>query len=118
MGNSVNIRVISTDRLFKLGQRVALLSYCAYAEYDVAREAKVIRLPDTLDGQPFPGEPLGCAMNVLSRSDIQPGQTVAIVGVGFLGALLAAISARCLAACSRLSRRSKRGAKELATCAS
>ncbi len=45
-------------------------------------------LPPELAGQPFPGEPLGCAMNIFRRSDIQPGQTVAIVGIGFLGALL------------------------------
>ena len=45
-------------------------------------------LPASLDGQPFPGEPLGCAMNILRRSEIRAGQTVAIVGIGFLGALL------------------------------
>jgi threonine dehydrogenase-like Zn-dependent dehydrogenase len=47
-----------------------------------------VRLPPALAGQPFPGEPLGCAMNILARSGIAPGQTVAIVGIGFLGALL------------------------------
>lgn len=36
----------------------------------------------------FPGERLGCAMNIFRRSDIQPGQTVAIIGIGFLGAML------------------------------
>ena len=42
----------------------------------------------SLAGQPFPGEPLGCAMNIFRRSAIEPGQTVAIVGIGFLGAIL------------------------------
>ena len=37
---------------------------------------------------PFPGEPLGCAMNIFRRSEIRAGQTVAIVGIGFLGAIL------------------------------
>ena len=37
---------------------------------------------------PFPGEPLGCAMNIFERSEIRAGQTVAILGIGFLGALL------------------------------
>ncbi|HZQ48163.1 MAG TPA: alcohol dehydrogenase catalytic domain-containing protein, partial [Verrucomicrobiae bacterium] len=65
---------------FKVGDRVAMLSYRAYAEYDIADQEKLLRLPPSLDGMPFPGEPLGCAMNVFRRSDIHPGQTVAIVG--------------------------------------
>jgi len=71
-----------------VGDRVAALSYHAYAEYDLAAADQVVKLPATLAGQPFPGEPLGCAMNIFKRSDIQAGQTVAIVGIGFLGALL------------------------------
>jgi threonine dehydrogenase-like Zn-dependent dehydrogenase len=70
------------------GQRVAALSYAAYAEYDLADASAVVPLPAALDGQPFPGEPLGCAMNIFRRSGISAGQTVTIVGVGFLGALL------------------------------
>jgi threonine dehydrogenase-like Zn-dependent dehydrogenase len=70
------------------GDRVAALSYHAYAEYDLAEAAACLKLPDRLDGQPFPGEPLGCAMNIFRRADIEAGQTVAIVGVGFLGAIL------------------------------
>jgi threonine dehydrogenase-like Zn-dependent dehydrogenase len=73
---------------FAVGDRVAALSYAAYAEYDLADASATVKLPASLDGQPFPGEPLGCAMNIFRRSDIQAGQTVAIVGIGFLGALL------------------------------
>jgi threonine dehydrogenase-like Zn-dependent dehydrogenase len=73
---------------FAVGQRVALLSNHAYAEYDVARVDQVIALPDALAGRPFPAEPLGCAVNIFRRSEVKPGQTVAIVGIGFLGALL------------------------------
>ena len=70
------------------GQRVAALSYKSYAEYDLADADAVVPLPDSLAGQPFPGEPLGCAMNIFRRSEIRAGQTVAIVGIGFLGAIL------------------------------
>jgi threonine dehydrogenase-like Zn-dependent dehydrogenase len=70
------------------GDRVAALSYRGYAEFDVADAGAVVRLPAVLAGQPFLGEPLGCAVNIFERSDIRPGQTVAIVGIGFLGALL------------------------------
>lgn len=73
---------------FAVGDRVAALSNSAYAEYDVASADAVVRIPDSLAGQPFPGEPLGCAMNIFRRSRIEAGQTVAIVGIGFLGALL------------------------------
>lgn len=73
---------------FEEGDRVACLSYNAYAEYDIAKADEVVKLPAFLDGKPFPGEPLGCALNIFNRSDIQKGQTVAIVGAGFLGALL------------------------------
>jgi threonine dehydrogenase-like Zn-dependent dehydrogenase len=72
----------------RVGDRVAALSYKSYAEYDVADATACVKLPDSLAGQPFPGEPLGCAMNIFRRCDIQAGQTVAIVGIGFLGAIL------------------------------
>lgn len=72
----------------KAGDRVAFLSFHAYAEYDVANINSLVKLPETLDGEAFPGEPLGCAMNIFERSDIKEGDTVAIVGAGFLGALL------------------------------
>lgn len=76
-----------------VGTRVSLLSFHAYAEYDVADESAVVRLPGALDGTPFPGEPLGCAVNIFRRSGIEAGQTVAIVGIGFLGALLTRMAA-------------------------
>jgi threonine dehydrogenase-like Zn-dependent dehydrogenase len=71
-----------------VGDRVAFLSYHAYAEYDVAKEGSFVKLPQQLGNIPFPGEPLGCAINIFNRSDISKGDTVAIIGIGFLGALL------------------------------
>ena len=70
------------------GDRVAFLSGHAYAEYDLAATDQIVKLPGDLNGMPFPGEAIGCAMNIFRRSQIEPGQTVAIVGIGFLGALL------------------------------
>jgi threonine dehydrogenase-like Zn-dependent dehydrogenase len=72
----------------KVGDRVAFLSGNSYAEFDVANENALVKLPETLAGKPFPGEPLGCAINIFERSDIKAGDTVAIIGIGFLGALL------------------------------
>lgn len=70
------------------GQRVAALSYHGFADYDVAPAWHVVQIPEELGDMPFPGEPLGCAINVFWRAQINSGQTVAVVGVGFLGALL------------------------------
>ena len=75
-------------RDLQVGDRVAALSYRSFAEYDLARADMVAVLPAALDGQPFPGVPLGCAFNIFRRSDIRAGQTVAIIGIGFLGAVL------------------------------
>src|SRR5690606_21784680 len=58
------------------------------AEYDVAGTDAVVKLPAFLGADPFPGEALGCAMNIFARSRIEAGQTVAVVGAGFLGSLL------------------------------
>ena len=75
------------------GERVAALSFHAYAECDLAAAGALVRLPPALDGGAFPGEPLGCAVNVIERSDLHPGQTVVVVGAGFLGLLLVALAA-------------------------
>src|SRR5215213_11978706 len=88
-----------------LGDRVAALSYHSYAEYDVAEADAVVPLPASLAGQPFPGEPLGCAMNILRRSGIEAGQIVAIVGIGFLGAILTRLAAQAGARVIAVSRR-------------
>jgi threonine dehydrogenase-like Zn-dependent dehydrogenase len=88
-----------------VGDRVALLSYRAYAEYDIAPETNVVHLPVALAGKPFPGEALGCAMNVFRRTDVFPGQIVAIVGIGFLGAVLTALCVRAGANVIAISRR-------------
>lgn len=90
---------------FALGERVAFLSDHAYAEYDLASADAVLRLPSQLDNQSFPGEPLACAMNVFWRSEIAAGQTVAIVGLGFLGALLTRLASNADARVIALSRR-------------
>ena len=71
------------------GRRVASLSYHGFAEWDVAREDQVVELPPELDGVPFPGEALACAVNVVRRSAVDPEARVAVVGMGFLGTAVA-----------------------------
>lgn len=88
-----------------VGDRVAGLSYRAHAEYDVARADALVPLPASLDEVEVPGEPLGCAVNIFRRSGIERGQTVAIVGIGFLGALLTRLAAHAGARVIAISRR-------------
>ena len=87
------------------GQRVAALTYRAYAEYDIADAAAIVQLPERLSAIPFPGEPLGCAINIFRRSDITSDHTVAIIGIGFLGALLTRLASQSGARVIAISRR-------------
>jgi threonine dehydrogenase-like Zn-dependent dehydrogenase len=82
-----------------------MLSQHGFAELDVAAADEVVRLPAELDGLPFPGEALGCAMNIFARSEVRTGDTVAIVGAGFLGLLLVQLCAGAGARTLVLSRR-------------
>lgn len=70
---------------FEPGQRVAILGGNAFSEYVKAPASDCVKIPSALDGVPFPGEPFGCMMNIIDRSDIREGETVAIIGLGFLG---------------------------------
>jgi threonine dehydrogenase-like Zn-dependent dehydrogenase len=87
------------------GDRVAALTYRAHAQYDIAEASCVVPLPESLQGSSVPGEPLGCAYNIFRRSRIEAGQTVAIVGIGFLGALLTQLASHAGARVIAISRR-------------
>jgi threonine dehydrogenase-like Zn-dependent dehydrogenase len=88
----------------RIGERVAMISYRAFAQYDIADSNAIVKIPPVLANAPFPGEALGCAMNILARSDIHRGDSVLIVGIGFLGALLCRLASNiggCVIAVSR-----------------
>lgn len=87
------------------GDRVATLSCRSFADYDVAPANAVVKLHDALNDQPFPGEPLGCAFNIFRRADIRAGQSVAIIGIGFLGAVLTRLASEAGAHVIAISRR-------------
>ncbi|MEX6506182.1 zinc-binding dehydrogenase [Jiella sp. M17.18] len=88
-----------------VGDRVAALFYKSYGEYDVGPAENVVKLPEALGETPFPGEPLGCAMNIFARSGIKAGETVAIIGIGFLGAILTRLASQAGARVIAISRR-------------
>jgi threonine dehydrogenase-like Zn-dependent dehydrogenase len=76
----------------RAGDRVAFLSNRAYAEYDVASSDALVPIPAELAGRKFPGEALGCAMNIFRRAEIRAGDNVVVIGCGWLGNLLIQLS--------------------------
>jgi 2-desacetyl-2-hydroxyethyl bacteriochlorophyllide A dehydrogenase len=77
----------------RVGDRVAMLSQRAFAELDIAAASEVVLLPRSFGQHPFPAEAVACAVNVMRRAGIQAGQRVAVVGIGFLGAVLVRLAA-------------------------
>ncbi|MGR3495130.1 MDR/zinc-dependent alcohol dehydrogenase-like family protein [Citreimonas sp.] len=89
------------------GQRIAWLGNHGYASHEVIDAATALPLPDALAGKPVPAEPLGCAINIFRRARITSGQTVAIIGIGFIGAALTALAAQAGARVIAISRRAE-----------
>jgi threonine dehydrogenase-like Zn-dependent dehydrogenase len=71
------------------GRRVTGLSGHGFAEFDVLCENELVELPAELDDVPFPGEALGCAVNVVRRANVRADEEIALVGMGFLGTVVA-----------------------------
>jgi 2-desacetyl-2-hydroxyethyl bacteriochlorophyllide A dehydrogenase len=87
------------------GERVAALASQGYADHVLAAASSVVALDGIHGGAAFPCEPVACAVNAFQRSDVRPGDTVAVVGIGFLGALLAQLASRAGARVIAISRR-------------
>jgi 2-desacetyl-2-hydroxyethyl bacteriochlorophyllide A dehydrogenase len=89
----------------RIGDRVGFLSDRSLAEYDLAHERQLVRIPPELEGRLAPAEALACAVNAFRRADIRPGHAIAVVGVGFLGAVIIELAARAGARVLAISRR-------------
>ena len=88
-----------------VGRRVAVLGDRAFATEITVDAASVVALPDALAGRDVPGEALGAGWNVARRAAFAPGQTVAVVGIGFLGAVVTALATAAGARVVAVSRR-------------
>lgn len=78
---------------FKKNDRVAFLSDHSYCEYENVNADAIVKLSDSLRQYPFLGEPFACTMNIIKRSELHTGQKVAVIGIGFLGAMLTSLAA-------------------------
>jgi 2-desacetyl-2-hydroxyethyl bacteriochlorophyllide A dehydrogenase len=87
------------------GDRVAFLSQRAFGELDLANETAIVPLPTALKDKPFPGEAIGCAVNVFRRSQIKADDAVAVIGAGFLGSLIIGLASSAGANVAAISRR-------------
>lgn len=96
-------RVGDRARGARVGDRCAFLSSRGFAEYAIAEASSLVSLPPS--AEVFPGEALACAINIFHRCRIRPDDHVAIVGIGFIGALLVSLAARSGACVIALSRR-------------
>lgn len=70
------------------GQRVTGLFQGGYAQYALASAAEIVGLPEELGDRIILGEPLACAANIVRRCAVQPGDRVAIVGFGYIAAII------------------------------
>lgn len=77
------------EREFPRGTLVTGLAQQGYAEKVLARATELIPLPAWPRDRLLLGEPLACAANVLRRAAVPPDSPVAIVGFGYLAALIA-----------------------------
>jgi threonine dehydrogenase-like Zn-dependent dehydrogenase len=71
-----------------IGQTVTGLAWNGFAELGVARADHLVVVPADLGDSSVLGEPLACAMNVVRRAALRPGDRLAVVGFGYLAALI------------------------------
>ena len=88
-----------------VGRRVAVIGDQAFASETTVAASAVVAVPEALEGRDVPGEALGAAWNVARRSAFGPGQAVAVVGLGFLGAVVTALATAAGASVVAVSRR-------------
>jgi threonine dehydrogenase-like Zn-dependent dehydrogenase len=86
-----SIVAMGSDRVgLQLGQAVTAIAFpgLGYAEYIVAPAAQVGPLPEAAQASIVLGEPLACAMNAARRSGVMPGDSVLVIGAGYMGILM------------------------------
>jgi len=85
-GSGVVEEVGRNVRGFAKGDRVTALDGC-YAEYFAVGPWSVVKLPAEIDPAWAMGEPIACCVHAGNRFGIRLGDSVAVIGSGFMGLL-------------------------------
>jgi threonine dehydrogenase-like Zn-dependent dehydrogenase len=88
-----------------VGERVTGLMWNGFAELGTTAAENLVTVPPEFGLEPLLGEPLACAMNVVRRAAVTTGDRVAIVGFGYLAALVAHLLPRDVGEWIAISRR-------------
>jgi len=72
---------------FKVGQRIGYLGP-GFAEYGLVEVSHAVPLPSDLEPALALAEPLAVCANTIDHTKAQPGETIAVVGAGFMGLLI------------------------------
>lgn len=73
---------------FRPGMAVTGLFQAGFAEFAVARQELVTSVPNGIGLAEALGEPLACILSGARRTPVEMGDTVALVGLGFMGLLM------------------------------
>ena len=84
-GVGVVEKIGSRVKKFKAGDRVTGMIWKCFAEYTTAKEAFLVKIPDSLSEIEAIGEPLADQMSGALRTPLDMGGTFAIIGTGYMG---------------------------------
>jgi len=91
LGHEVAGEVIEVGpavRSLAVGTHVTGLFHRGFAEFAVAPERHVVALPESVSFESGIGEPIACIVSAARRTRVELGDTVAIIGLGFMGLLM------------------------------
>lgn len=82
------IKVGSSVRYCKVGDRVGIIKGYGFSEKLVCNEKEVAKVPVEGDPAIYISEPCACVIQFLKNFHFQPGQNVVIYGLGYMGLLI------------------------------
>jgi threonine dehydrogenase-like Zn-dependent dehydrogenase len=88
-GVGVVDRVGADVSAFRPGDKVAFLGVPALSEYCLVKAERAAPIPlETEDFVPWIAEPASCVINGARSARVEPGDTVVLIGAGYMGLLL------------------------------
>lgn len=69
----------------RVGMRVTGLFHQGFAEYALTTEDRVAPIPEGMSYEEALGEPISCVISGVRRTRVDMGDTVAVIGLGFMG---------------------------------